>query len=49
MFVWTSSLPALPLRIRTKDETADRNEPAPTDSRPERPPQAPASSPARRD
>jgi len=42
MFVWTTSLPSLPLRIRTKEETTDRNEPAPTDSRPDRPPRAPA-------
>lgn len=47
MFVWTTSLPALPLRIRTKEEPAERNEPAP-DSRPDRTP-APPSSQTRRD
>jgi len=29
MFVWTTSLPSLPLRIRTTKEPVDRSAPAP--------------------
>lgn len=42
MFVWTTSLPALPLRVRPKEEPAERNKPAP-DSRSDRAPKAPES------
>jgi hypothetical protein len=37
MFVWTTLLPALPLRIRPKDEPADRGDAPDAEPRADRP------------